>query len=250
MPCGAGVRFRSAVPSTRQGAPWAVGVEAKEKAFIMLKRLNVLIVATLTALTAGCLQKETTQTMYLAPDGSVSWVVSESNVRSDETDGAKRLTEEQEYIAEAMLGTHGTARGLAALGPLGAVRTAVLRAERPFHVVTSAEFAAADQVLQRVFTEMAIGTSASFVRDGDEDTLRVTLDFSHPLEEHETPVSELIGSFERFRLVLTEGRIANTSGLDVMDGTSATLSDQWLERAERAYEAKSSIEFSLSWRVR
>jgi hypothetical protein len=242
------VPVRGAVYKT--GSAWAIGVEAKQKAFIMLKRLNVLIVATLTALTAGCLQKETTQTLYLAPDGSVSWVVAESNVRSNDTDGAKRLAEEQEYISQAILGTHGTARGLAALGPLGAVRTTVLRAERPFHVVTSAEFAATDQVLQRVFTEMAIETSASFVRRGDENTLCVRLDFSHPLEEHETPVSELMDSFERFRLVLTEGRIANTSGLDVTDGTSATLSEQWLERAERAYEAKSSIEFSLSWRVR
>src|SRR4051812_5846603 len=154
----------------------------------MLKRLNVLIVATLTALTAGCLQKETTHTLYLAPDGSVSWVVSESNVRSNETDRATRVAEEQEYIAESTLGTHGTARGLAALGPLGAVRTTVFRGERPFHVVTSADFAAIDQVLQRVFTEMAIETSASLVRRKDDDTLRVRLDFSHPLEEHETPV--------------------------------------------------------------
>lgn len=227
-----------------------MAAEAKQKALIMVKRLNVLIVATLTALTAGCLQKETTHTLYLAPDGSVSWVVSESNVRSNETDGARRLAEEQEYIGEAILGAHGTARGLAALGPLGAVRTAVLRSERPFHVVASAEFAATDQVLERVFTEMGIETSASFVRRGDEATLRVRLDFSHPLEEHETAVSKLMDSFERFRLVLTEGRIAETSGLDVTDGTSATLSDEWLERAERASEAKSSIEFSLSWRVR
>ena len=225
-------------------------VEAKQKAFIMLKRLNVLIVATLTALTAGCLQKETTHTLYLAPDGSVSWVVSESNVRSNETDPGRRLAEEQEYIAESILGTHGTARGLAALAPLGAVRSTVLRADRPFHVVTSAEFAAIDEVLQRVFTEMEIETSASFVRHGDENTLRVRLDFSHPREEHETPVSQLMDSFERFRLILTEGRISDVSGLAVTDGASATLSDEWLERAEKAYEARSSIEFSLSWRVR
>ena len=126
----------------------------------------------------------------------------------------------------------------------------VLRTERPFHVVTSAEFAAIDHVLQRVFTEMAIEASASFVRRGDEDTFRVRLDFSHPLEEHETPVSQVMDSFERFRLVLTEGRIASASGLDVADGTSATLSAAWLERAEKAYQAKSSIEFWLSWRVR
>jgi hypothetical protein len=222
---------------------------AKRKASIMVKRLTVLVIATAAALTAGCLQKETTHTLYVRPDGSVSWIASESDVRSNETDPGKRLIEEQEYIRASLLGTHGMARGLVALGPLGAVRTAVLRDERPFHVVTSADFGAIDRVLEQVFDEMAVETSASFVRHGDRDTLRVRLDFSHPVQEHETPVSQSMDNFERFRLVLTEGWIDDASGFDVADGTSATLSAEWLERAEQAYEAKGPIEFSLSWRV-
>ena len=215
----------------------------------MLKRLTIPAVAAAVALTAGCLQKETTHTLYLAPDGSVAWVASEANIHSDETEVGKRIAEEQAYIGAAFLGTHGAARGLAAIGPQGSVRTTVLRDERPFHVVTDANFAAVDRVLARVFTEMAVKTSASLVRGSDENTLRVRLDFSRPLEEHETPVSQLMDNIEHFRVVLTEGRIGHVTGFDVTDGTSATLSAEWLDRAEKAYEAKGSIEFALSWSV-
>ena len=67
-------------------------------------------------------------------------MTSEVNVHSDETDLGKRMAEEQQYIGPALVGTHGVARGLAALGPQSAVRTTVLREERPFHVVTEPVF--------------------------------------------------------------------------------------------------------------
>ena len=115
------------------------------------------------------------------------------------------MAEEQGYIGTALLGTHGTARGLAALDPQGSVRTTVLRDERPFHVVTEARYAGVDRVLDRVFSEAGIRTSASIVRGVDSNTLRVLLDFSHPLEEHDTAVSQLMDDIEHLRIVLTEG---------------------------------------------
>ncbi len=215
----------------------------------MLKRLIIPVFVVTASLTAGCLQKETSHTLYLAPDGSTVWVTSESDVRSSETDAGKRILEEQDYIGAALLGNHGVARGLAALRPQSVVRTTILRDERPFHVVTDARFAAVDPVLERVFTEMGIRTSASLVRGSDGNTLRVRLDFSHPLEEHETPVSQLMDNIEHFRIVLTEGRFGAVSGFDVTNETTATLSAEWLDQAEKAYEAKGTIEFALSWSV-
>lgn len=213
----------------------------------MLKRLIIGALAGTSLLSAGCLQKETSHTLYLAPDGSVEWVTSEANVRSDEPEVGKRLIEEQGYIGAALLGTHGAARGLAALGPQALVRTTVVRDERPFLVLTSARFASIDRVLKRVFTEMGIRSSAAVVRGADETTLRVRLDFSQPLDERETPVSQLADNIEHLRIVLTEGRFGAVTGFDVTDGMSATLSNEWLERAERASETKSTIEFALSW---
>jgi len=215
----------------------------------MLKRLIIGALVAASSLSAGCLQKETSHTLYLAPDGSVEWIATEGNVRSDEAEAGKRLIEEQGYIGPALLGTHGMARGLAALDPQAPVRTTIVRDERPFLVLTSARFASIDRVLTRVFTEMGIRSSASVVRGVNETTLRVRLDFGQPLDERETPVSQLADNIEHLRIVLTEGRFGAVTGFDVTDGMSATLSSDWLERVEKASETKSPIEFALSWSV-
>jgi hypothetical protein len=214
----------------------------------MLKTVGVSV-ALGSILLTGCLQKETTHTIYLAPDGGAAWVVSEMNVRSDETEVGKRLEEEQQFIGPATLGAHAAARALTALGAQGPVRTTVLRDDRPFHVVTDARFSAIDRVLERLFVEMGIRCSASLAHDGAQTTLRVRLDFSRALEEKPTPVSELAEAIEDFRFVPTEGRFGAVSGFDVTDGVSATLSGDWMDRAGKAYEAKGTIEFALSWSV-
>ena len=95
-------------------------------------------------------QKETTHTLYLGPDGALTWVAAESNVHSDEADPGKRAAEDQSYIGPALLGAHPVARGLQALGPDTLVRTTVVREERPFHVITEARFARADRALERL----------------------------------------------------------------------------------------------------
>jgi len=213
----------------------------------MLKRLSIGALAAAAALSVGCLQKETSHTLFVAPDGSVEWIASEANVHSDEAEAGKRLMEEQGYIGAALLGTHGTARGLAALDPIGPVRTTVVRDERPFLVLTDARFASVDRVLTRLFSEMQIRSTASFARGADENTLRVRLDFSRPVDGAQTAVSELTDNIERLRIVLTEGRFGAVSGFDVADGISATLSNEWLERAEKAYESKGAIELALTW---
>jgi hypothetical protein len=215
----------------------------------MLKTLIIGALVVASSLTTGCLQKETTHTLYLTPDGSVEWMTAEANVRSDEAEVGKRLIEEQGYIGAALLGTHGVARGLEALDPQMPVRTTIVRDERPFVIVTSARFASIDRVLTRVFTEMGIRSSASVARLVNGTTLRVRLDFSQSLEEDETPVSQLTDNVEHLRIVLTEGHFGAVTGFDVTDRMSATLSNEWLERAEKAYEAKGAIEFALSWSV-
>lgn len=213
----------------------------------MLKRLALAAVFAALLVTPGCLQKEKTQTLYLETDGSVAWVTSEADVRSDETDIGKRMAEEQGYIAEALLGTHRVARAFAALGPSTAVQTMILRDRRPFHVVTEARFRAVDRVLERLFTGMGVQARASLVRQDGSVTLRVRLDFANPIEEHETPLSELFDDIDRFRFVLTDARFGKVSGFDVTDGISATLSADWMERAGKAYKRRGTIEFALSW---
>ena len=160
-----------------------------------------------------------------------------SNVKSDQAEPGKRLAEEEDYIGPALLGSHGVARGLRALGPIGTVRTTVVRDRRPFHLVTQADFPAIDRLLARFFREMGVRSTAAMLRDADRTTLRVRLDFATPVEERETAVSELFDQIEHLRFVLTEGRFNTADGLDVADGV-ATLSPVWLDQAERAREEK------------
>jgi hypothetical protein len=213
----------------------------------MLRKFGTFLTTGAILLTVGCLQKDTAHVVYLAPDGSASWHVSEANVHSDAKEVDKRVMEEQQYVSPALLGTHGAARGLAALDPHGPVRTTVLRDERPFHVVTEARFAAVDRTIERFFVEMGIRSSASIVHDGGQTTLRVRLDFSGALDGRKTEVSELIDDVERLRFVLTDGRFRAVSGFDVADQIVATLSPDWLEGAERAHAAKTSAALALTW---
>src|SRR4029453_14546850 len=98
-----------------------------ERAVIMLKRLIIGALLAASSLSTGCLQKETSHTLYLPPDGAGEWIAWESARRSDEAEVGKRLIEEQAYIGPALLGAHGVARGLAALDPQAPVRTTRVR---------------------------------------------------------------------------------------------------------------------------
>jgi hypothetical protein len=215
----------------------------------MVRKAVATLVIGAVVSTAGCLQKETAHVIYVAPDGAAAWVISEVNVHSDEKDLDKRLSEERQYIGPALLGAHGVARGLAALAPQAPVRTTVLRDERPFHVVTDGRFASIDSLISRLFTELGIPASARLARDGSQTTLRVRLDFGRPGKEHHTDVTELADAIETVRFVLTEGRFGAVQGVEVTDGSSARLSRDWLEAAERASEAKATIGLVLTWTI-
>jgi hypothetical protein len=213
----------------------------------MFKRVPGVIAIAALATTGGCLQKETSHTLYLSPDGAVSWAVSESNVYSDEEQAGPRIREEQEYAGAVLLGTHGAARSLAAVGAQGPIRTTVVRDEAPFHVITEARFDRIDRLLERLFTKAGIRTTASFVADTGGSTLRVRLEFAEGMKEDEA-VSDLV-DVDHFRFVLTDGRFADSNGFDTT-ATTAVFSREWLDSAEKAFEEERPIEFTLSWRTR
>ena len=204
-----------------------------------------LVVLALT--TAGCLQKEITHTLYLAPDGSLTWTASEAQVYSDEADPGKRAAEEQAYIGPALLGTHPVARGLQALGPDSLVRTAVLRDERPFHVVTDATFARADRALERLFVENGLPGRATLTYADDRASLRVRFDFSRQMVDRETPAAALLEGIEHFVFVLQEGSFVAGGGVDVPDRARARISKEWMSAVENAIDARTTIDLVLTW---
>jgi hypothetical protein len=210
----------------------------------MFRKLGiVMIVATITA---GCLQKETTHTLYLSPDGAVTWAAMEVGVRSDERDDMKRIAEEQAFRAAALDGSHAVARGLMALNPSGAVGTRVLRDERPFQVLTEARFGRLDGLLQRLFDEAGLTASAQIVREGRLSTLHIRFDFAAEPSPRESPVDALAESIDTLRVVLTSGEFVSTKGF-VITGAHAVLSKEWMEGAQAACDAGGTAELSLTW---
>ncbi len=212
----------------------------------MMKMQGLAVVCALM-LNAGCLQKETTHTLYLAPDGGLTWTASEAQVYSDESDPGKRAAEEQGFIGPALLGTHRVARGLQLLGPDTLVRTSVLREERPFHVVTEARFGRADRVLERLFAESGIPGRVTLTQDGMRAALRVHFDFSRQMVDRDTPVASLLEDIEHFVFVLQEGSFVAGGGFDVPDRARARLSRQSFDAIEAAITARRSIELTLAW---
>ncbi len=211
----------------------------------MTNRFAVPVATAALVLTAGCLQKETSHTLYLSPEGTVAWTADEANVYSGESDEGKRTVEEQAYLGPVLLGSHAMARALAALAPAAPVRTTIVRDERPFHVITEARFDRIDRVLERLFTKAGVKSTASFAREADRAMLRVRLDFSSETERDPTVLGLL--DVEHLRFVLTDGEFEAVTDVDV-NGRTAAFSREWLDGIDKALDEKRPIEFTLAWR--
>jgi len=215
------------------------------------KHAGFSIVAGAAMLAAGCLQKDTTHTLCLSPDGAVTWIVAENNVYSDEGDAAKRTSEEQTYITAASAGRHGVALALEAMDPMGPVRTRVLRDEAPFLVVTDAKFHSIERVMTRLFGDVPGAAAVNLAADGRRMTLKMTFDFSveqpENQAEQESPVSAIVNDMDHLAIILTQGRFVAATGFDLESGIKATVSEDWVKLAEKAYKDKGTIEMMLTW---
>jgi len=213
----------------------------------MSKIRRLAIVLVLSAATTGCLQKETTHTLYLGPDGTLTWLATEADVHSDEADAGKRAAEDQAYIGPALLGTHRVARALQALGPESLVRTTVVREERPFHVITEARFARADRALEQLFVENGLPARVTTAQEQGRTILRVRFDFSRQLVDRDTPAAALLEDIARFVFVVPEGQFIAGGGFDVPDRAKARLSKEAFDAIEEAMTARRHIELTLAW---
>ena len=209
---------------------------------------NCLAVVALAAAVGatGCLVKETTHRLYLSPSGVVAWAVLEESVRSTETEPAKRMREEQEWLAAIAADTHPVAEGLRRLGAEGG-STTLLRPARPYMALTDARLPRVDRVIARLFEELGLRGEATLTVNGQETTLSVALDLASlddPGGEYESPVTALLEDLERYRLVLTDGRFVSATGLGLVDdGTAAVLQEPTSEKLE----ARGVINLKLTW---
>ena len=206
---------------------------------------RVAAVAVVATLATACLQKETTHTLCLSPDGQVTWIAVEGSVHSDATEPAGRRSEEQKYLAAALAGDHEVALALEALAPIGEVRTTVIRSDAPFFVVTEARFASVDTVMERLLEDAAAVVSARLAREGQRSTLIVDIDLGADVPEREGPLTAILQDLDRLRLVMANGRFVSAAGFDIgAGGTTARVSEDWLERAEHE---SGPVRMTLTW---
>jgi hypothetical protein len=215
-----------------------------------MRTLTGIIVLAAAASAAGCLQKETTHTIYLSPDGRATWMAVERDVRSDEEDAARRLSEEQQYIVAAESGQHGVARALAALDPIR-VHARIVRHDSPFLVVTIAEFDSIEFMAKRIVTRMRLPAEVALHHDGPVTTLRVRIDAARAAEEEEgeaaaeNSIAALLEELEAYRFTLTEGRFVASAGFELRSGGSIAVP---VETPWDAIVANGGIlDLSLSW---
>jgi hypothetical protein len=213
----------------------------------MRKALAVLPIAGAALMLGGCLQKETTHTLYLAPAGAVTWVAFEKDVRSDANEAAERRVEEQAYLSSVSAGTHGIARAFAALEPVSQ-RTWVLRADRPFIVVTEARFSRIDRLVERMLADLRVPSHVSLTRAGGWTTLLIQMDVAAAMadeSDRSTAVTDLIEDFARYRIVLTGGRFAGAQGFTLSDDGMTAAPIEMSEDEVR--DRGGVVELSLTW---
>jgi hypothetical protein len=181
----------------------------------------VFAVAATAAACSGCLRKETTHTIYVAPSG-VAWVVIERDVRSDEKAQGGRIREEHDYFLAATAGRHPMAQAFRRLGARS-VTTTWLRRDRPYSVMTEARFLDPRQLATAILRDAQAQGEVSLVRNGCQTKFAVTVDLESASDSSgDSAVDALVTDLGTYRFVLTEGRFVSADGFAIeADGAVA-----------------------------
>jgi len=192
----------------------------------MARHLPAIIVV--LTLSAGCLLKDTTATWYLNANGTVAWIVTESDVRSDAQATVDRQNEEDTYRLALERRDQPVARGFRALG-FTDVRTVVLRREVPFAVRTEARGMAIDGLGLRILQRSGLAGNSTLVRDGNRYIWSFTArdphapDVTTPMDDD---LSAILGDLDQLKVVITDSRFETANGFELSsDHRVATMKD-------------------------
>lgn len=211
--------------------------------------LSLAIAAALV--TAACLQKDTTSTIYLRSDGSFTWVILEQNVRSDEPDDAARLAEEASYVDGVSRGDSDMINSLFALGAKD-VHVRWLRSARPYAVMVDARFDNLAGVFDRLLAPCEVPYESAITETEGITTWRLRLDVGPEGsrldqgggEECGNSLNGLTDALE-LTIVLESGTFTAATGFTIKGTDTAAVDEKIIE--ERV-KTTGVVELSLSWR--
>jgi hypothetical protein len=190
-----------------------------------MKKKALTLVAAAMVLTAACINQNNRHIFYLDPDGAVTWTVVQEEIRSDAEDKLERIQEEREFLKAVDRGEHDVARAFGRLGALW-VDAQLVRAERPYTVVTEARFESVARAMEEFLTRVGLEAAAHLETDGD--LMRLTFCYREVEDEAEGSeddevVENLIGDHEAYRFVLTEGKFIDAQGFRLEAGDTAAV---------------------------
>ena len=203
----------------------------------------IVLLACLTA--AACIEQDEDHTLYLDPDGKVTWFVVETNIRSTSEAPEDRAREEQEVLTLWARNEHPMAVALGELHPLS-VECDLVRGERPFTIVTTARFARVEDALEGLGNELGIRNEARLERSTETTQLlwRLWVDETEQ-DTGDTADNELLDALTQFRFVLTEGKFVDSERFEISDDdTAATMAE--LDEDDLT-DANGMVTFSLTW---
>lgn len=161
----------------------------------------------------ACIVGQTTHSLYLDPEGAVTWRVIERDQRSDAVDPANAAAEEAELLEAAHAWRHPVAEALAHLGGKQ-VEVDVIRDRRPFVFSTRARFERLDTLATAWLDHLGAHGEARLIEKAGRLRFELTLDLREALddEDGDDRILALIEPFEAYRLVLTEGAFTDAAG--------------------------------------
>jgi hypothetical protein len=184
-----------------------------------------LALTTVAALAlAGCMIGVTTHTLYLEPDGSLTWIVEEREMRSSEDERPDRQREEKKWLGERAGETHDLAEALWQIGA-ARVETTIVRNRRPFHVLTRATFADAGDAIERLFAATGLIGDVEVARNPHGGAVALTIDveaseqmeqFEQDQRDDERPIDSLLAG-EDFLVMVADGSFVDAVGFTVED---------------------------------
>ena len=217
-----------------------------------MRRTLMTIALTAALATTGCLQKETTSTMYLRTDGSFDWVVFERDVRSDESDAAKREAEEFGYLDAIARDSHAVTEGFRALGGQD-VRTRLLRDTRPYAVMVEARFDSLTAVFDSQLAGCGVAYDISQTVEGDVTTWRLWADVGvdgQKLVDGEGCGAAFSGMSDAndLTIILQGGTFTKAEGF-TLAGSDTARSDDQATGSEALKKNNGQVMLSLSWKA-
>jgi hypothetical protein len=193
----------------------------------------------------GCLTDETSHTLYLHPDGSITVSILQLNIRSDGESAQARLKEENEFLMDARGNTHQAAKELLDLGA-HSIRTTILREEQPYAVFTEGRVASIERLVSEILGDESDGrVVVTFESSDSEASLSIRCERDPYSDDAATSCDELHAAFSDAPLILTEGRFIRATGFEINDtGRRASMLSK--EAFELNPEAQ-AVQYSLVW---